>query len=225
MNFLLVSIALIPGASIALFYWWIRPKSNAPIRFYLSCYGLGVLCTILPLLMQRYAAHLGWDRPLDSSLLNAIRAFGIIGLSEELGKFLVLYLFAWNRNYMRFPLDMMVAAVFVGMGFATLENINYTFREGMETGLYRMFLAVPAHATYAILMGYYVGLAKVLPRHKRFLFFTGLFWSILLHGGYNYFIFQQQVYVTIIVLLVGIVLSINLTRRAIDIGQRLNASS
>jgi RsiW-degrading membrane proteinase PrsW (M82 family) len=43
------------------------------------------------------------------------------------------------------------------MGFATIENISYVMVYGYNTAFGRMFLSVPAHATFAVVMGYFVG--------------------------------------------------------------------
>ena len=62
----------------------------------------------------------------------------------------------------------------------------------MVTGVFRMFLAIPAHATFAILMGYFMGKAKFSPKRERKLMWAGLFWSILFHGSYDFFLFLQE---------------------------------
>jgi len=48
----------------------------------------------------------------------------------------------------------------VAMGFATIENIIFVMQGGVTTGIVRMFSTVPAHATFAVIMGYYLGKAK-----------------------------------------------------------------
>ena len=53
------------------------------------------------------------------------------------------------------------------MGFATLENILYVQKYGIQTGFLRMFLSVPAHATFGVLMGYHVGKAKFDPGQQH----------------------------------------------------------
>lgn len=61
----------------------------------------------------------------------------------------------------------------------------------MQTGFLRMFLAVPAHATFGVLMGYHAGKAKFdQPNSGRFLL-LGLFWAVLFHGIYDFFLFLQ----------------------------------
>lgn len=57
------------------------------------------------------------------------------------------------------------------MGFATLENLMYVLKfaemgRGMEVGISRMFLSVPAHGTFAVIMGYFIGKAKFNPGRR-----------------------------------------------------------
>ena len=75
------------------------------------------------------------------------------------------------------------------MGFATLENILYVQKFGMQTGLLRMFLSVPAHATFGVLMGYHAGKAKFDKSNSGILLFLGLFWAVLFHGVFDFFLF------------------------------------
>jgi len=82
--------------------------------------------------------------------------------------------------------------VMIGMGFATVENIEYVSKFGLETGVARMFLSVPAHASFAVLMGYNVGLAKFRPERKTRLMWKGLAIVVLLHGSFDLFLFLQQ---------------------------------
>lgn len=43
----------------------------------------------------------------------------------------------------------------VSMGFATAENIMYVMQNGMSVAFLRMFTAVPAHAFFAVIIGYF----------------------------------------------------------------------
>jgi protease PrsW len=84
-----------------------------------------------------------------------------------------------------------VYSVMVGMGFATVENIGYVYQHGINTALLRMFLSVPAHGTFAVLMGYFVGKAKFLPEKRFYYLFLGVFWATFFHGTYDFFLFLQ----------------------------------
>ena len=112
----------------------------------------------------------------------------------------------------------------VGMGFATLENVVYVFELGFMTGLLRMFSAVPAHAVFAIMMGYFLGLAKFSHRHVFRYSLLALLTATLFHGAYDYFLFIAEINGVYAGIWVGSVLAfvtgIILSRKAIILHQR-----
>jgi RsiW-degrading membrane proteinase PrsW (M82 family) len=74
------------------------------------------------------------------------------------------------------------------MGFATAENIGYVLQHGFATGMIRMFMSVPAHACFAVMMGYYVGKAR-FDKHNRDLYLRmGIVLAALFHGLYDFFL-------------------------------------
>ncbi len=92
-----------------------------------------------------------------------------------------------NKNFNE-PFDGIVYAVMVSMGFATLENILYVFHSGFTTGVIRMFTAVPAHATFGALMGYFLGKAKFSYNRKLFFTLMALLTATAFHGSYDYLV-------------------------------------
>jgi RsiW-degrading membrane proteinase PrsW (M82 family) len=86
-----------------------------------------------------------------------------------------------------------------------------------------MFLSVPAHGTFAVLMGYFVGKAKFIPGKRFYYLFLGLFWATFFHGTFDFFLFLQggqvSAYLSDGLLFLGAVVSfiiaINLSQRAI----------
>jgi len=82
--------------------------------------------------------------------------------------------------------------VMVGMGFATIENVSYVMTNGLGTAFLRMFLSVPAHAAFAVLMGYQLGLAKFHPDRKWVYLLRGLALAICFHGAFDFFLFLQD---------------------------------
>jgi RsiW-degrading membrane proteinase PrsW (M82 family) len=80
----------------------------------------------------------------------------------------------------------------ISMGFATLENIGYVLNYGFKTGVIRMFLSVPSHGAFAVLMGYHVGLAKFDPPHAIQHIVKGLLLAIFFHGAFDFFLFLQN---------------------------------
>ena len=60
---------------------------------------------------------------------------------------------------------------------------------GLQIGIQRMFLSIPAHATFAIVMGYYVGIAKFNPLRSKLLMVKGVLSATFIHGSYDFFLF------------------------------------
>jgi RsiW-degrading membrane proteinase PrsW (M82 family) len=124
-----------------------------------------------------------------------------------------------NKNFNE-PFDGIVYAVMVSMGFATLENVIYVLEYGYETAILRMFTAVPAHATFGVLMGYFLGKAKFTRRKQLYYSIVALFAATVFHGAYDYFWFIANVKGiwagiwsgAIISLVIGLVLSRNAIR-------------
>ena len=57
----------------------------------------------------------------------------------------------------------------------------------MQVAILRTFTAVPAHAMFAVMMGYYAGLAKFAAddSERNRLLARGLFMAIVFHGAYD----------------------------------------
>jgi RsiW-degrading membrane proteinase PrsW (M82 family) len=117
-----------------------------------------------------------------------IKAFIVVGMTEEFSKYIIVRYVSQPRKAFNEPFDGIIYAVMVSMGFAATENIMYVLQGGYEVALLRAFTAVPAHATFAIIMGYFMGKAK-FSNNKVKLNFTGLFLAVVFHGTYDFFLF------------------------------------
>jgi len=123
----------------------------------------------------------------------ALFCYLIVGFIEEFCKFLGLRFYSYNQREFDEPLDGIVYAVIVSMGFATLENIKYAMNyQDMSVIMLRAVLTVPAHATFGIIMGYYVGKAKFDSKNSFSLMLTGLLGAIIFHGTFDFFLFLSQ---------------------------------
>jgi protease PrsW len=161
----LLVLALAPGIAICLFIYAKDRYRREPVGLLIWAFVLGMLSTLPAVAVQLGHHKLGlvWDSRMAET---AFFAFAVVGFSEEMSKFLMLRLFLFNRKAFDEPFDGIVYAVMVGMGFATLENVLYVMQHGVATGILRMFLSVPAHGTFAVLMGYFTSLAKFNPHNK-----------------------------------------------------------
>lgn len=184
-----IALALAPGIAICLFIFYKdiynrEPKLNLVISFFLGCLA------IIPAII----IELSFPVSGRSLMAVAIFSYAVVALSEEGSKFLGLRLYAYPRKSFDEPLDGIVYSVMVSMGFATLENLFYVLKyaengQGIQVGIQRMFLSVPAHASFAVVMGYFVGKAKFNPGKRLRLMLTGILGAVFFHGTYDFFLF------------------------------------
>lgn len=192
MLLLLLSLAIAPGIAISLFIYSFRKMGRTSVWQLVISFLLGMCATIPPFLIQLAAGDVR-DEPYRHSILSfAWFAFVIVALTEEGSKYLAVRWYAYPLDQFQEPFDGVIYAVMTGMGFATVENIEYVWKFGLETGVARMFLSVPAHAAFAVLMGYNIGLAKFRPERKRWLMAKALLIVVLLHGSFDFFLFLKQ---------------------------------
>lgn len=218
MSFLiLLALALGPGIAVGIFIYLKDKHEREPLSLLIRSFMYGVLSTFVTLAIS-YPLNMIVTINERNISEQAIHAFFIVALVEELSKFIfvrgVLY---HNKNFNE-PFDGIVYAVMVGMGFATFENILYVYDGGIGTALLRMFTAVPAHAAFAILMGYYLGKAKF--EHKKgYYSFHALGVATLFHGIYDYCIFISFVPGIWLGAIFSLVIGIILSRKAIKVHQ------
>jgi len=116
-----------------------------------------------------------------------------VAVTEELLKFFVVILIIYPNKYFDEPFDGIVYSVFVGMGFATAENLTYVLQGGASLAFFRMVSAVPAHFVFAVIMGYYLGIAKSRRKNQIYYICLSIIAPIFCHALYDYFLFLDFV--------------------------------
>lgn len=157
----------------------------------LLCFALGVAATFPAMAIEKWACP---DTATEkwSTWKTVWVAYAAVGCNEEFFKLLALLLGAFPWRFFNEPMDGIVYAVLVAMGFATAENILYVNRFGSEPLLLRTFTAVPAHLAFGIITGYYTGLAKFNPVKRTNLLLSGFILAVLIHGTYDLLILQKS---------------------------------
>ncbi|HEY0652331.1 MAG TPA: PrsW family glutamic-type intramembrane protease [Chryseosolibacter sp.] len=221
--FELLGIALAPGFAIMLYIYLKDKHEREPVLLLFLSFIYGIFSTFITL---------GISFPLekflalkdDDVLHQFYDAFFKVALVEEFSKFLfVRFILYPNKNFNE-PFDGIVYAVMVSMGFATFENVIYVYSYGIETGILRMFTAVPAHATFGVIMGYFLGIGKFRKFHRFYFSLFALMGATFFHGAYDYFWFIADAtgvwtgiwMGAIVSLIVGLILS----RKAIRLHQQ-----
>ncbi len=215
--FFLLGLALAPGAAIGLYIYLKDKHEPEPLGLLMRSFLFGVVSVFITLVIsQLIALYITIDE--GSLTEQVVHAFLIVALVEEFSKFIFVRGILYNNPNFNEPFDGIVYSVMVSMGFATFENILYVVDGGIETALMRMFTAVPAHAMFAILMGFYLGKAKF--EHKKgYYSLYALAVATLFHGAYDYCLFISFVPGIMFGALASLIIGIWLSRKAIRIHQ------
>ncbi len=214
----LLALSLAPGIAIAFYIYFKDKHEREPIGLLLISFLYGVISLFIAMgistIINKFITiH---DSDLEDQVIHA---FLIVALVEELCKFsFVRGILYRNKNFNE-PFDGIVYAVMVGMGFATVENIFYVMSGGSTTAVVRMFTAVPAHATFAVLMGYFLGKAKFNDKKAFYYSALALLVATVVHGIYDYFLFISFVPGIWILAFVSLFAAYILSRHAIKIHQ------
>lgn len=213
MNLLLLAIA--PVFIIILYIYFKDKYEKEPKLFLFYNFLFGAVVSIIITTILYYVINFILPLPnYESVFQQFIKAFFVVGLTEEFSKYVIVRYFAQTNKAFNEPFDGIVYAVMVSMGFAATENIFYVLEGGYQTGLLRAFTAIPAHATFGILMGYYMGKAK-FSNNRIILNLTGLILATLFHGAYDFFLFIDFIPGVWIGAFVSLFIGIILSRKAI----------
>ena len=211
-------LALSPGLAIMLYIYLQDIHEPEPIGQLAIGFGYGILSMLLATgVTYLIYKNIHFDQESFSDM--AIKAFIIVAVLEEGAKFLFIRGILYTNKNFNEPFDGIIYSVMVGMGFALTENIIYVYNGDGGTAILRMFSALPAHALFAVLMGYFLGIAKLENRHTGLYSLAAIAVAILAHGIYDYFLFISFVPGLWIGAVVALIIGYFISRKAIKIHQ------
>ena len=217
MDWLLLYLALAPGLALALYFYWRDKHEKEPAGLLILCFLLGALMCF-PAAIWNTSAFSLFDFDLMGSnglVVSFFMAFFVVGFGEEFCKYLVLVKYPFKKPSFNEPFDGIIYSVMISLGFASLENVQYVMQGGVEVALLRMVTAVPMHAAYGVLMGYYVGLARFQhPGERAGTCRKGLLVAAVFHGGYDFFLFQDVSLLLLLLVLPVMIYAVFLSRRS-----------
>ena len=213
MNLLLLAIA--PVTIVILYIYFKDKYEKEPIGVLTKSFLLGATISIILTFILGYIASIFIPLTDPKSVFQQfLKAFFVVALVEEFSKYIIVRFYAQRNKEFNEPFDGIVYSVMVSMGFAALENVLYTFQYGAATGLTRAFTAVPAHATFGILMGFLMGKAK-FSNNRIMLNLLGLLLATLFHGAYDFFLFINFIPGISIGAFISLIIGIVLSKKAI----------
>lgn len=200
--FFTILVATLPVIGL-LYYFWHKDKGEkepAALMRKVFFYGIAVILPVIiaEIVLLALPYYIWVDPPLIYWILMP---FLCVALPEEAAKLFVVKKFAYDHGKFNEIMDGITYCIVASMGFAVFENIMYTFQFGIGVGILRAFTAVPAHALFSGIMGYYIGVAKFTknPETVKKLFWKGLIWGVVLHGLYDFLLMSG---IPILILLV-----------------------
>lgn len=207
----LLALAIAPVIAIIIFIYLKDKYEKEPLILLFKCFFLGILSIIPAILLEIIAGKIALFSGTNFSSV-ALYAFIGVGFSEEFSKFILLRLFVFKNKHFNEPFDGIVYAVMISMGFAAAENVLYVLDGGLTVAWLRMFTAVPAHAAFAVLMGYYIGKARFSANNSLLLLINGLLIAVIFHGAYDLFLMLKDysglAVFSLVTLIIGIIFSL-----------------
>ena len=158
MYYIMIAAAVLPAMLLGLYIWRKDPHPE-PFRWIWRAFLAGVVICLPVAFLEQYIHLLLFGEGEPTTLFGSTTmAFFVAALPEEGAKLLALWLLLRRNPHFDEHFDCIVYAVFVSLGFATIENIGYVVMSGeewMSTAIMRALLAVPGHYAFAIMMGFY----------------------------------------------------------------------
>jgi RsiW-degrading membrane proteinase PrsW (M82 family)/RNA polymerase subunit RPABC4/transcription elongation factor Spt4 len=128
----------------------------------------------------------------------AYEAFVVAGMTEELGKFVVMRLAVYRSPYFDESTDGIIYSSAVALGFATLENVGYTLSYGWQVILTRGPISTLAHVLFSVVWGYPLALRKIRHPRATLYLWLGLLGATAAHGFFDFFLFTQSWYAALV---------------------------
>lgn len=178
-------LALLPIPVIYLFYhrYFLAKPSYL---FHLEYFLYGAVLALLLLLASPYLSpYLAFNTTVARGFLGA-------ALIEKAGAILFILVLTYRTPPLLMVLNLVISAMLLGLGFATVENIMYALAISDPVIVVRLFSSVPLHVLTCGFMGYHIALMRFSGSwHSRIGHIAAaVLIPFLLHGTYDTILFR-----------------------------------
>ncbi len=207
LNPILIAAAVIPAVVLLVKVEKADHLEKESTSLLISLIVFGIASTAVASLLETVGiAVLDSLLPEGSVLYNILLYFGIVAISEEGAKYVLLKRRTWKDPEFNCQFDGVVYGVFVSLGFALWENLGYVARFGFSTAIIRAVTAIPGHACFGVFMGTWYGMAKRReadgdPDGTRRMLRRSLIIPCLLHGFYDFAASSQSGFMSMVFLI------------------------
>lgn len=192
MDYLILLLPVIlPAAFWAGYHLHVDRHLPEPPGQLLLAFALGVGAFFLGMLMYRLLGVLGlrFDAfELARGNLPGLFLFAVlgIGLIEELVKLIPFLLVILRFREFDEPIDGIIHASFIALGFAAVENMHYLQFLTPPAAYARGFAGPVVHIVFASIWGYYIGRAWLRRRGVARAVLVSLAFTAFIHGVYDF---------------------------------------
>jgi len=159
-----------------------------PRRMLLFAFVLGGVAAALASGTYSILAQLGFEGPGDGAAAQFGYFFGVVGPVEEGAKFAVAWAVLFRTRWFDEPIDGLVYAAAVAIGFASLENALYAPHLEWTTQLARAATTPLTHSVFSALWGFGSGralLVETRPLRRALWLALPLAAAAVAHGAYD----------------------------------------
>lgn len=159
--YILIAAAIIPAIALMIYVYKTDKLEKEPPKLIVKLVALGAVSTLIASLLEQLGLLiLGSLFRSETLIYRILLYFVVVAFAEEGSKYFILKKVTWKNPEFNCRYDGVVYAVAVSLGFALWENIKYVVAYGFGTAMVRALTAVPGHACFGVLMGFWYGLAK-----------------------------------------------------------------
>lgn len=190
-QFILLLPVFLPVVFWAAYHMHVDRHLSEPAGHLLLAFLLGVGSFYLGLLGYQALGPVGLRYnafALAADNLPGLFAYAVlaIGVIEESAKLLPFLLVVLRFREFDEPIDGIIYASFIALGFAAVENIRYLEFLTTRQAFARGFAGPVLHIVFASIWGYYVGRAWLRRRGMVVAVLAAMAFSALVHGVYNF---------------------------------------
>lgn len=193
--FLLLPV-VIPVLFWAVYHYHKDRHLPEPLGHLVLAFGLGILAAGVSKLMYLGLAPLGLR--YDAGALADSSALGLfaysllaIGPIEEIAKLVPFLLIVLRFREFDEPLDGIIYASFIGLGYAAVENWQYLEYLTLTEAYARGFASPVVHIVFASIWGHWIARARLSGERLLPAILLGLAIAAGLHGIYDFIVILQ----------------------------------
>ena len=206
MNILIIILTILPILLLVL-YFYKKDTLKEPRKLLQKLFFSGFLSALLVIFISIIGIIFF---PSLANIENAslikifMYSFILVSLTEEFCKWIMIYKISYNHKEFDQFYDIVLYSVLVSLGFACFENFLYVIGNESQlfVSIFRGITAIPAHACFGVMMGYFLGLSKFNNNNNEKKYFNlSLIIPIILHGTYDFLLLSNNIILVCIFLI------------------------